>query len=159
MLHCISILVAPHAPLVIGGGGAYIRAMSKPPDLDSLAELYLDLWQDQVTAMADSGADTMVRLLALMGSGAAGSGAASNERAKNERDIDAGQPQAADQRPRAAGNAAARAATAAAAPLGGDDRLAELAGRVAALEERIAALESDAGADRRKAPARPRKRP
>ena len=38
------------APLI--GGTRYTRAMAEPPDLAALARRYVDLWQDQLTAMA-----------------------------------------------------------------------------------------------------------
>lgn len=47
--------------------------MSDPPDLDDLARCYLDLWQDQLSALADDDevAEVMARTLELMTPGAA----------------------------------------------------------------------------------------
>ncbi|MBY0430690.1 MAG: hypothetical protein K2Q10_05795, partial [Rhodospirillales bacterium] len=54
--------------------------MSETPDLQALARRYLDLWQDQMTALAadPSLAEALARTVTLMGTGAAAfAGAAS----------------------------------------------------------------------------------
>lgn len=103
--------------------------MSDPPDLDDLARRYLDLWQDQLSALADDDevAEVMARTLELMTTGAAA--LARNARADAD---DRAHPEEGTQAaPPARG--------------GADPDLAELAGRVGALEERIAALEAGTG--------------
>ncbi len=103
--------------------------MSDPPDLDDLARRYLDLWQDQLSALADDDevAEVMARTLELMTTGAAA--LARNARADAD---DRAHPEDGTQAaPPARG--------------GADPDLAELAGRVGALEERIAALEAGTG--------------
>src|SRR5215467_4407789 len=114
--------------------------MSRPssePDIEALARRYLDLWQDQATALAGDAeiARQFGRWLTLMQSGMA----------------HAFQPLATSPGPNA--QPAAGAAAPAAASDGREPRLDELARRLAAAEERIARLESGAGADR-KAPRR-----
>src|SRR5689334_8062037 len=97
--------------------------MPEPPDLADLAKRYLDLWQDQLIAMAADPelAEGMARLLGAL------------------------VPRASPLRGGAFGHettAPAGAAAARAAPSHGDERLAELARRLAAIEERLAAVEA-----------------
>src|SRR5579859_2079325 len=49
--------------------------MTKPPDLESLARRYVELWQDQVAAAAADPelTDALVRMMQLTGSGLAAS--------------------------------------------------------------------------------------
>jgi hypothetical protein len=97
--------------------------MPEPPDLANLAKRYVDLWQDQLSAMAADPelAESMARLLAALvpPTWLRWPGATRDEAA-----------------------APAGAAAAGAAPLDGDGGLAELARRLAAVEERLAALEA-----------------
>jgi hypothetical protein len=123
--------------------------MSEPPDLSTLAQRYVALWQDYLTtAAADPElADTMTRLLTGMGA-AAGAWA----RAPWFADMTARARSAADERPPAPRRDETPAvepdgaAPLAAAPVERDDRVGELHGRIVLLERRIAALESDARA-------------
>jgi hypothetical protein len=120
--------------------------MADAPDLDALAKRYVDLWQEQFSAMASDPklAEAMAQWLGLMGLGRAAPGAARGQHDGN------GQA-----RP-AAGRAAPGPDTPAAAPDPGGARAAQLADRLAALEQRVAALESRLGGAG--APARPRAR-
>ncbi|HSR71393.1 MAG TPA: hypothetical protein VLL72_03330 [Kiloniellales bacterium] len=150
--------------------------MSEPADLDELARRYLDLWQDQMSALAtdEDFARMLQQLMTSMGLAAATSPAAlaawpammagltpgspaepnadgqSRDRSET-RTRDGGRDGGA--RPSASG-----AAAAAASSDGGLARLDELAERLAGLEQRLAALEAGAGGGRRRAPARARKR-
>jgi hypothetical protein len=143
--------------------------MSDQADLDELARRYLDLWQDQMTALAgdEEFAETLQQLTTAMGAAAtAGSTAwaaawpammaglqppgatqresdgqgAADETGKGAEGTAAGAPG----RQGAAVETAAGAAAAAGPPGGGGDVLEQLARRLAALEERIAALEGGA---------------
>ena len=107
--------------------------MAEPPDLASLAKRYLDLWQEQLIAMAADPelAESLARLLAgLMPPGWAGTVS--------------GEP---------AGTPAP-----AAAPGERGDQLDELLRRLAAVEERVAALEAGARAGRKRPDGKPRRR-
>lgn len=144
--------------------------MSDAPDLDELAERYLDLWQDQMTALASDPefAEAMSRLLAsgpgavpdvaaacaawpatmaALMPGAAAGRTEDGEGARQAAGVGGAAGTGAKRGARAA-KGAARAKAAAAAPgdRGGD--LVELARRLAALEERVAALESGPGKGR-----------
>ena len=120
-----------------------------PPDFTSLARRYLDLWQDQVNAMANDPAlaDALARGVAMMSQvpsailQAAEAGAASP--VNQARAADAGSSSAPSDTPPgqpAAGTAAAAAASGGACR--DDDGIAR---RLAALEERVAALEARLG--------------
>jgi hypothetical protein len=120
--------------------------MADAPDLDTLAKRYLDLWQEQFSAMASDPAlaEAMTQWLGLMGLGRTAPDAARGHHDGN------GQA-----RP-AAGRAAPGPDTPAAAPDPGGAGAAQLADRLAAVEERLAAVESRLGGARK--PARPRAR-
>ena len=119
-----------------------------PPTLESLARRYLDLWQDQWSALAvdPDVAENFARLFQIMGQGAAamapftafGMNAGTAQRQQFHDPFAssmAGRP-AADP---PSGSPSARA------PHGGDaDHAADLARRIAVLEERLAALEDGA---------------
>ncbi len=125
----------------------YSAAMSEQADLDELARRYLDLWQDQMTALAGDRefAEALQRLMTTMGvaGGVAGGAAPEFWRAwpammtgrqpgqQTEASTDDG-----------TGGRAPGAPAAAAAPDGGGVDLDQFARRLAALEERIAALEA-----------------
>lgn len=124
--------------------------MPEPPDLDELAQRYLDLWQDQLAELAgdDGVAEVMARTIELMTSGAwAFSTLAGAKRSEGggADDTDTG------------GRTAV--ATAAGAAHGHTDGgVAELARRLAVLEGRIAALEGGPGATRGRTQGRGTKR-
>jgi uncharacterized small protein (DUF1192 family) len=109
--------------------------MSQPPDIEALARRYLDLWQDQASALAGDAelARQLGRWLTLMQSGMA--------HAFQE----------------AATTSAPGSQTPAAASGGGQSGLDELARRLALLEERIAGLEAGAGRKRKPAGRRARR--
>ena len=113
--------------------------MAAPPDLASLAKRYVDLWQDQLIAMA---ADPDL--------------AGAFARVVGELTPLAWPPGSADGRDVPA---PARAAAAAAASRHRSDDLDKLARRVAALEERLAALEAGALRRRKRAAAKRRRNP
>lgn len=142
--------------------------MSDQADLDELARRYLDLWQDQMTALAgdEEFAKTLQQLTTAMGAAAtAGSTAwaaawpammaglqppgatqresdgqgAADETGKGAEGTAAGAPGRQGAAVEAAG-----ATAAAGPPGGGGDVLEQLTRRLAALEERIAALEGGA---------------
>jgi hypothetical protein len=128
----------------------YAFAMSEaPPDFKTLARRYLDLWQEQVTAMANDPAlaETLAQGVAMMAQmpasilQAAAAGAAST--VNQARAADAGSSVPSDSP--AAGNAPG-AAPAAAASDGACVDADGLARRLAAVEERLAALEARLGA-------------
>ena len=110
--------------------------MAEPPDLAELAKRYVDLWQDQLMAIAGDPAlaDSMMRLFMAASPWASPAGASGERGAA----------------------AASGAAAAAAATVERDRRLAELARRLAALDRRLAALEG--GADGRGGGAKPKAR-
>lgn len=107
----------------------------EPPDLQSLARRFLDLWQDQVAAMAEN-ADVAQQVGRLMTALASGLGAAADGRG-DARD---------DKRARRTGSAATTGAAAASLSSGaGGDGMARLARRLERLEARMARLEAAAG--------------
>src|SRR5215469_599364 len=99
------------------GRPIYSALMADPPDLSALAKRYVDLWQDQLIALAAHPelAEGLARVLAAFPIPSVSWPAGA---------------------PSANGHAAPGAATAAAAPGGGDHQLRQLARRLAALEER-----------------------
>lgn len=140
--------------------------MADPPDLHDLAKRYLDLWQDQLRAMA-ADPETMAtvgRMLASVSGQAPPPGQVSGNKAGGETPNPfAWWPMTGAMPPFspfggatpfdpvfAAGRAGAEAgpAPAAAPPDGGVDQLRELERRLAALEGRLDALESGAGKGR-----------
>jgi ubiquinone biosynthesis protein UbiJ len=114
--------------------------MDEAPDLTSLARRCLDLWQEQVSALAGDPAvaDQFARLLGLLEGGAAAwwQAAAAVSRGKTDGDGSGGT---------ATSSGPAGSATAPLSPAAGGDDLARLAARLGALEERLARLESGAG--------------
>jgi hypothetical protein len=123
--------------------------MAEPPDIDELARRYLDLWQDQWSAMMTdpNTAEAMTRFFELMREqmpGAASPFGAFAPGAKKEREDDDPGASAAGQRPGPAG-----AAPPGAAPDGGAERVDELNRRLAAVEERLARLEAQLAARNR----------
>ncbi len=156
--------------------------MSERADLDELARRYLDLWQDQMTALAGDKefAETMQRLMTTMGLAATAApefwrawpatmaglqAAEQTQGASDDQSREAGPGAAArSARGSAAGTAAgtpagtpAGTAAPAAASDGGESGLDQLARRLAALEERIAALEAGGPKRRGRAASKPRK--
>lgn len=148
--------------------------MAEQADLDELARRYLDLWQDQMTALAGDKefAETVQRLMTTMGmSATAGpefwrawpatmAGLQATEQTQGASD-----DQSRETGPRAptgsaegsAAGTAARTAAPAAASDGGEPGLDQFARRLAALEQRIAALEAAGSGRRGGAASKPRK--
>ena len=136
---------------------AYSAVMAKPPDLEDLARRYLDLWQEQLRAMAadPETMNSVGRMLSAMGGATppAGMNPAAWMSAMGMvpptggtgggNPFDAVFANAPDK-------PADGAAAAAAASDGGGDDLRQLERRLAALEQRIAALESGAGKPKRR---------
>ena len=110
----------------------------EPPDLAALAKRFLDLWQEQVTALAGDPelARGMGRLLGALPPGFPfWHGAAGHDPGS-----------VPDWSPAAAG-----------ASRGRERRLDDVAARLDAVEKRLARLEADAGAKRRAPARKPRK--
>ena len=153
-----------------GAGFDYSAAMSDPPepgagdaeapDLDALARRYLDLWQDQVAAVAGDAnlIQEMTRLIALIGAAWSGRPSATGPGAVSE--AGGGRDgSGSDGAGRAAAGGGAVGAAAAGAPSrrGGDD-VARLDRRLAALARRVARLEAGAAGAPRRTAGKPRKR-
>ncbi|MEW5704195.1 MAG: hypothetical protein AB1781_06360 [Pseudomonadota bacterium] len=122
--------------------------MSESPDLEVLAARFLELWQDQLAAMAQDSANVEIitrlyRHFAEITLPTVLGAAYSNEFQNNRKDGAAG--------------SAARPETVAASSGGADARLAKLARRLAAVEKRLAALESGPST-RRRSPAKKTRR-
>ena len=117
--------------------------MTEPPDVESLAKRYLDLWQRQAVEMA-ADPDLAAAVERLVASAFAGSGGPAGRQDGTASDGRAEQPTDTGRDGRAA-DAASRSAADRAAPGGGDDRVAELARRIAECQARLAALASKAG--------------
>jgi hypothetical protein len=129
--------------------------MTKPPDIDALARRYLDLWQDQLSALAadkdvaeltaktievmNSGLTAMTSVAETRNPGPGGAGASPQHPSKDH-----------DNTIESTG-----AETAAATSGRPDNDLAEFSRRLDTLEQRVAQLESGTGASG----AGPRKRP
>src|SRR5260221_13210482 len=130
--------------------------MWEPPDLSVLAKRYVELWQDYLTAAAADPelADSLARLLAAMGDGAAlspwsawlrsaSSGLERSERAATppSRADEQAAPQPATGRSgqRKAG-ATPRAAPIAATSHARDAGVSEFTGRIALIDDRLAAI-------------------
>ncbi|MCM0020362.1 MAG: hypothetical protein NBV67_10245 [Tagaea sp.] len=138
----------------------------EPPSLDELAKKYLDLWQDQMTALAadPETARLMGRSLQLWASaGPAGwqsiwQAAADGLKGHPGTVFDHAAFSAFFQQQPAAGQARGPAPAGPASGRGGDD-VAELRRRLAELETRVAGLAPKPGSPRKSAGKRPRKSP
>ena len=129
--------------LAIGRGRRYTAVMGDAPDLASLAKRYIDLWQEQMIAVAADPdlAEAFARLMSLL--------------------LPTGWAARTDGAGREHGGADATAPRTAAAPDPSRERgdgLDEFARRLAALERRIAALEKGPRAGRKRAASRARRR-
>jgi hypothetical protein len=142
--------------------------MSDKADADELARRYLDLWQDQMSALA-ADQDFARALQKLMtGMGLAGAAASAPWTAwptmmaglapapQGDATADAHTRRDSEQAP-GSRRAAPGAAAAGSAPGGRDADLGELARRLAALEKRLAALEGGARPGRGGPARKPRK--
>jgi hypothetical protein len=123
----------------------YTGGMADDPDYDALAKRYLDLWQNQLSALSGDRqlTETMARLLATTNA----SMAAAFETARKAHH-DARQRDAAAPGPPAA----------AAAPADGPADLGQLRARLDALERRVSALEGGPAKGRQAVKAKPRAR-
>jgi 16S rRNA G527 N7-methylase RsmG len=121
--------------------------MSEQADLDELARRYLDLWQDQMTALAGDRefTEALQQLMTTMGMAGEMATAAAPQFQRAWWGMMTGQ-QPSQQTEASAddgtGGRAPGAPAAAAAPDGGGLDLDQLARRLATLEQRIAALEA-----------------
>lgn len=141
--------------------------MTDSADLEALARRYLDLWQDQMTALAgDSEFIEAIDKLTAASGMAMPAGATAWPGVVGMMMAATGQPagrerEASDRQdsPQADSPGAAASGAASAAPSSGQRQsdLAELLGRLAALEERVAALESGPGRSRKSAQPKPRR--
>jgi hypothetical protein len=130
------------------------------PDLEDLARRYVDLWQDQMTALAadPAFAESVQKVMAALGVAASGLPAAwsawpaalGSVMAAARPDVERGH-ETHGRKPAAAPGPA----PAATAPDGGGADLGVLTERLAALEQRIAALEGGTGGARRRAKGKP----
>ena len=137
--------------------------MSQSDELEELARRYVDLWQDQMTALAADPdfAEAMQRVMATLGVSAAGlpaawaawpaamgsmmaaahPGPSSEQGPAGGQDKDAGTAGSGSATKGGTGNGTAGAPPAAAASDGGGDDLGVITQRLAALEQRVLALE------------------
>lgn len=129
--------------------------------MESLARRFLDLWEDQLAAMAadPDQAEALSRMIALSGPAAGGFPQSMNDAMRIfqqgfTQNSDHSQTQPSSQAP------PGPAGTAPAAPAsgGGGDELGELTARISALEKRIADLESGPSGNNRKPKKTARKR-
>jgi hypothetical protein len=153
---------------------------SEPPPqaLDDLARRYVDLWQDQMTALAADPefAESLHKVMAAMGVAASGmpamwsawpaalAGVMAAARPAPRGGSEAEERQEADGKSAGAAPdgtrkpaAAPGTAAAATAPAGGGPDLGVLAERLAALEQRILALEGGSGGTRRRPQGKPKR--
>lgn len=140
--------------------------MAEPPEFEDLARRYLDLWQEQWSAMAadPEAAQAMARLYGMMGQQMAAAAPMAEAflsalpallgpfATVGQHAHDAAKPAAAANPESSVGTAPAGTA-----PGGGAGDVAELAERVAALEKRLAKLEAKRPARRPAAKSRPGK--
>ena len=131
--------------------------MTKPPDIDALARRYLDLWQDQLSALAADKdvAELTAKTIEVMNSGLTAMTSVAEITTRNPGPGGAG---ASPQHPSKDHDNTIEptGAETAAAPSGRPDNdLAEFSRRLDALEQRVAQLESGTGASGEG----PRKRP
>jgi len=135
--------------------------MTEPPDFAALARQYLDLWEDQLAAMAGDAtlAEQSARFFEAMArSGAAGNPLATAQMAMLAQQFmtlaglsAGGAPDHGTSTKPATAAGPAGPATAAAASGDRVQQLAELASRLAAVEERLDRLEAGGGKPRRRA--------
>ena len=132
----------------------YSRVMSESADLDRLAERFVDLWQDQMGAMAGDPelSRLMRRMLGLWGLGSGPLAASPFAVAPD--------PGPTSHEPSRNGDAAAPAGAAPARAAPGDAGavLVELVRRLGPLEERLARLEAGSKGSRPRPRAKPRRR-
>jgi hypothetical protein len=170
MLQCVKLLLrCPIAAVGFAAMAAYTAVMPKPPDLETLSRRFLDLWQDQMTAMAADPemAEVMTRLMGMTAPGMAafmplaigGLGGLAGGAKEGEERTREGHRDAETETSSSAGEAKAppRAAAAATASGGGGLDLDELARRLADVERRLDELEARAGAGGGRARGKPRR--
>lgn len=131
--------------------------MNDQPDFAALAREYLDLWEDQLTAMAADPdlARQSARFFDMLNT----VGAQANPLVAANLAAMLRTPTGHRDEPLDATPAEDGAAAAAAAPDDRDERLDQLARRVADLEKRIAGLEAERGGTRKKSSKGTRRKP
>ena len=129
--------------------------MSYTPDLENLARRFLDLWQDQLAAMASDpeAAESLNRLMALAGPAGAAFATTYGQTKPGESPAHDGHAQT-DPAPEAAPGTK----TAASAPGDGDGHMDELLRRLGDVEKQLAELESRPGGAGGSAERKPQKR-
>jgi hypothetical protein len=142
----------------------YSAAMSEQADLDELARRYLDLWQDQMTALAGDPdfAEALQQLMTAMSIPGGAPGPAVPEFWRAWPAMMTGQQPGQQTEVSAddgTGGVAPGSPAAATAPDGGGPDLDFLTRRLATLEDRIAALEAGAKRGRRGTAGKSRKPP
>ncbi len=130
--------------------------MSDQPDLAALAREYLDLWEDQLTAMATD--PDMARQSARFFDALSAFGAQTNPLVSANLAAMLRTPTESRDEPDDATSSEDGAQTAPASSDDRDERLDQLTRRVADLEKRIAELEAGAGGARKKSSKSPRKK-
>ena len=131
--------------------------MSDTPDLENLARRFLDLWQDQLAAMASDpeAAESLNRLMALAGPARATFATAYGQNRPGGPPAHDGRAQT-DSAPETAPAPGTEAA--APAPGDGDGNVDEFLRRLGDVEKRLAELESRLGETGGGAEGKPRKR-
>ncbi|CAA7624063.1 conserved hypothetical protein [Candidatus Terasakiella magnetica] len=132
-----------------------------PPDFKALARRYLDLWQDQVAAVATDPAlaEAVARGVAMMTQSAAAVAQATGLKCGATAPV-GGKPEADERKTPSSTDGQPQAGAQTPAAASDDARLNhdELARRIGALEERIAVLEAALGGSGGKAAAKPRRK-
>ncbi|MEW5727538.1 MAG: hypothetical protein AB1918_06905 [Pseudomonadota bacterium] len=128
-----------------------------PPDFKALARRYLDLWQEQVAAMANDPAlaEAVARGVAMMSQAPAAFVQAATAGVQPTSEGQSDGPQATDSKPE---SGADRSPAVAAPPVQPCLDPGEFLGRLAALEGRVAELEARLGGQGGGAEAKPRRR-
>ncbi|MDP6785578.1 MAG: hypothetical protein QGI13_00480 [Rhodospirillales bacterium] len=134
--------------------------MSKPPDIDTLARRYLDLWQDQLSALAadQNVAEVTAKTIELMNSGLTAMASVAETATRSS---GPGGAEPSPQQPsKDHDNTIDSPGTTTVAATSGrsDHDLAEFSRRLGALEQRVAQLETGTGTSGKGSRTRPKRR-